>query len=123
MIIGSKFVPIRSSLLGLFCSFRGRLFWPSRSREDVAPSVISPVARALNPRALRLRPRHLNRPRFRPDRIIDREFVKKRCLGHSLEFFRQAHLLAANALEGISAVEIRRFDDKRVTLPMALRVA
>src|SRR6266850_3077533 len=98
--------------------FGGSLLLCASAREGIVHAIVSFVTRVLEYRTYILLPRHLRGPGSCPRRrILDRELIADRVLGHAREALDQTHVLA-RALERKLVREIRRFDHQRLALPV-----
>src|SRR2546428_2711019 len=98
--------------------FGGSLLLCAGAREGVVQTIIPFVTRVLKYRTYILLPRYLCGPGSGPRRrIVGREVIADRVLGHAREALGQTHVLA-RALEREFVRQIRRFDHQRLALPM-----
>src|SRR4051794_11617736 len=107
-----------TSLASLLAGF----FFDTRGAQDVRQAVVALVASVLVNGTLRLQERHFSRPRPGPGRgVVHGEGVGDGVGPDAREALR--HLDGRGRIpEAHAIVEVRRFDDERVALPVAARV-
>src|SRR4029453_13648844 len=103
----------------VFAARGGSLLFHSSPGEDFPQAGVSFVTGVPQARSHRLRPRYFRGPRLRlRRRVVYGELISNRILVDSGETFGQHHVFAGS-LERILSVEITRFHDQRVALPVA----